>query len=101
MKEKIPFGSIVDMADGLSGDIYDTPGELRALVTRIHEYAEQQLDNIDRLRDEMAMAVLSGFCANSAVFAHNGMQGWALVNCKEDELMGYCYHLADKALKER
>jgi hypothetical protein len=53
------------------------------------------------LRDYTALKVLQGFCANPAVFASNGMSGWALVNCTENELVNYSISIADKYLKAR
>lgn len=47
-------------------------------------------------RLEIASRVLAGFAANPSVFAPNGMNGWALVNCTDQDLVGYALHLADK-----
>lgn len=53
------------------------------------------------LRDYYAAKALQGLCANPAVFAHNGMCGWALVNCDNDQLAHTCVELADAMLKAR
>ncbi len=45
-----------------------------------------------------ATSILAGFAANPAVFAHNGISGWELVNCSDDQLVAYAYRLADVAL---
>jgi len=49
-------------------------------------------------RLEIAAGVLKGFCANPAIFAPNGMNGWQLVNCTEEQLAGYAYVLTDKLI---
>ena len=46
-------------------------------------------------RLEIASRILSGFCANPAVFSHNPNCGWALVNCTDADLAGYALTLAD------
>jgi hypothetical protein len=53
------------------------------------------------LRDYGAFKALQGFCANPAVFAANGISGWGLVNCTEEQLSNYAYFLADAMLKAR
>jgi len=53
------------------------------------------------LRDHFAMAILSGFCANPAIFAANQMCGWSLVNCTDEQLIAYAGRLADHAVMER
>ena len=53
------------------------------------------------LRDYGALKALQGFCANPAIFAADGRIGWRLVNCDEEQLINYCYKLADQALAER
>lgn len=50
-------------------------------------------------RRYLAAKAIQGFCANPAVFAHNGMCGWALVNCSEDTLAVYAYMIADAVIK--
>ena len=52
------------------------------------------------LRDQFAMAILSGFCANPAIFAANQMCGWSLVNCTDEQLIAYAGVLADHAVME-
>lgn len=42
--------------------------------------------------------VLSGLCANPAVIAANGMNGWKLVNCTEKDLGAYAAYVADAAI---
>lgn len=49
-------------------------------------------------RDEFAMRILQGFCANPAIFAKSAEVGWGLVNCTAPELMTFVYRLADTAL---
>jgi hypothetical protein len=53
------------------------------------------------VRDYAAFKALQGFCANPAVCAANGMSGWGLVNCTEEQLSDYAYFLADAMLKAR
>lgn len=53
------------------------------------------------LRDYGAFKALQGFCANPAIFAANGMSGWDLVNCTEEQLCQVAYRLADAMLKAR
>jgi hypothetical protein len=53
------------------------------------------------MRDYFAAKALQGFCANPAVFASNGMSGWDLVNCTEDQLAEVCNRLADAMLRAR
>lgn len=43
----------------------------------------------------IATKVLQGFCSNPAIFAKNGMTGWDLVNCTNEQLVSLCYSLAD------
>lgn len=47
-------------------------------------------------REEVAMRVLQGFCANPSVFAYNGQFGWGLVNCTDKQLVDYAFRLADE-----
>lgn len=47
-------------------------------------------------RMEVASRILAGFASNPAIFAQNGMNGWSLVNCTDDDLVGYACHLADR-----
>ena len=51
------------------------------------------------LRAWMTGKILAGFAANPAVFGHNAMSGWGLVNCNEADLAGYAAKLADEAIK--
>jgi len=51
-------------------------------------------------RIEIASRILAGFAANNAVFAHNPGCGWALVNCKVKDLVGYSLFLADQLIDE-
>lgn len=53
------------------------------------------------LRDYFAGKALQGLCANPAVFAANGINGWKLVNCSDADLTSYTYFLADKMLQGR
>lgn len=50
-------------------------------------------------RLEIASRVLAGFAANPAVFASNASCGWSLVNCTDEDLVGYSLSLADKLIK--
>lgn len=101
------------------GDEYDDDH----LIEDLTEYAEQLEREIAALRagataqagtemvdrgeaahtllDEYAAAVLQGFAANPAIFAPNGMSGWSLVNCTEDDLCGYAASIATKMLAKR
>lgn len=54
-----------------------------------------------KLRDEFAGKALQGFCANPSVFAANQMNGWALVNCTNEDLADYAYVLARLMLEAR
>jgi len=54
--------------------------------------------NNENQRLEIAVKILAGFCANPACFAGNRTNGWALVNCTEDDLAGYAVSIADKLL---
>ena len=47
-------------------------------------------------RLEIASRILAGFAANPAVFAHNPNCGWSLVNCTDEDLVGYALSLADR-----
>ncbi len=51
----------------------------------------------DRLT--IASRILTGFAANPAVFAANSSCGWSLVNCKDEDLVGYALVLADKLIE--
>ncbi len=57
------------------------------------------IKNMNDQRLEIASRILAGFAANNAVFAHNGMNGWSLVNCKDEDLVGYSMSLADKLIE--
>jgi hypothetical protein len=52
---------------------------------------------MDRL--EIASKILAGFAANNAVFAANSNCGWSLVNCTDEDLVGYSLSLADKLIE--
>lgn len=52
------------------------------------------------MREEAAMRILAGFCANPAVFASNSMNGWDLVNCTDKQLVDYAWRLADQLICE-
>lgn len=51
-------------------------------------------------RELIAAKMLQGFCANPAVFARNESSGWGLVNCTDEDLVGYSAHLADALITE-
>ena len=51
-------------------------------------------------REEAAMRILAGFCANPAVFAHNSQFGWGLINCTDKQLVDYAWRLADELICE-
>lgn len=54
------------------------------------------------LRDWFAGQALAGLLANSGgPIQANGMSGWGLCNCKEGDVVGYVFHLADAMLAER
>lgn len=53
---------------------------------------------METTRIEIASRVLAGFAANPAVFAKNGMSGWSLVNCTDEDIVGYALNLADKLI---
>lgn len=64
--------------------------------------AGQTLAPVSLLGDErrrLTAIILSGFCANPAVFAANGMSGWGLVNCKDEDIVGYSMSLANKIIE--
>lgn len=50
-------------------------------------------------RLEIAAQILSGFAANPTIFAPNGLCGWSLVNCTDEDIAGYALHLADKLIE--
>ena len=50
-------------------------------------------------RLEIAAKILSGFAANSAIFAPNNQCGWSLVNCTDEHIAAYALHLADKLIE--
>ena len=50
-------------------------------------------------RLEIAAKILSGFAANSAIFARNSRCGWSLVNCTDEHIAAYALHLADKLIE--
>lgn len=61
--------------------------------------AEDQRASQDDLKDcrlEIATRILAGFAANPAIFAANDQCGWSLVNCKDCELAGYAWKLANE-----
>ena len=47
-------------------------------------------------RKQVALSILSGFCANPSVFAPNSRFGWGLVNCSSKQLCDYALELADE-----
>lgn len=49
-------------------------------------------------REYFAAMAMQGFCANPAVHAPNGMTGWGLVNCDENQLAMACLEKADALL---
>lgn len=63
--------------------------------------AVQSLHKGMTLRDYAAIKVLAGFAANPAIFAANGMTGWGLVNCTEEQLCQSALCIADAMLKAR
>lgn len=50
-------------------------------------------------RRQITAQILAGFCANNAVFAQNPNHGWGLVNCTDEQVIGYALSLADKILE--
>lgn len=62
-----------------------------------HQYNDAGMS----LRDYFAAKVLSGFAANPAIFASNDQCGWSLVNCKDEDLVGYAYKFADTMIECR
>ena len=53
------------------------------------------------IRIKLAAQILAGFAANPAVFAPSGQRGWQLMNRTEEDLVAYCYQLADKLIKQQ
>jgi hypothetical protein len=54
------------------------------------------------LRNRIAMAALSGLCANpGGPFQANSMQGWGMCNCDETHVAATSYRLADAMLSAR
>lgn len=49
-------------------------------------------------RRRLTAQILSGFCANPAIFATNDQFGWSLVNSTDVDLVGYALNLADKVI---
>lgn len=58
----------------------------------INSMAREVCDNSPTLRDQFAMATLSGLQANSSP---------NIISFKPEELAAYCYKMADAMLKER
>lgn len=52
------------------------------------------------VRQVIASRALQGFCANPSIFASNGMSGWDLVNCTEDELCASALSIADTIIRQ-
>ena len=50
-------------------------------------------------RTEIASRILAGFAANPAVFAPNARHGWSLVNCTDEDIVGYSLSLADQLIE--
>ena len=50
-------------------------------------------------RQNLTATILSGFCANPAIFAQNSQSGWGLVNASDEDVVGYALSLADKAIE--
>lgn len=73
----------------------------RDLAGNVKTHSKGPLKAGITMRDYFAAKALQGFCANPAVFANNGMSGWALVNCTEEQLAQVCQRLADAMLKAR
>lgn len=71
------------------------------IAGNVHKHSKGALHDGMTLRDYHAGKALQGFCANPAVFASNGMSGWDLVNCTEEQLAQVCHRLADSMLKAR
>lgn len=44
--------------------------------------------------------IIAGFCANPSIFAHNDRCGWSLVNCSDNDLVGYASRLASLMVEE-
>jgi hypothetical protein len=49
-------------------------------------------------RGDLAVQILAGFAANPAIFAPNGVCGWALVNSTDADLAAYAVRLADELM---
>lgn len=87
------------MSKETGGSAFPSPGVIMD-NGRGEQYQQGAYEGMS-LRDYFAAKALQGFCANPAVFAANGMSGWSLVNCTEQQLLDYCGHLADVMLVER
>jgi hypothetical protein len=58
--------------------------------------------NTERLRDEFAMAALTGLCGNSVgPYQASASSGWTLVNCSHLDVARQAYTLADAMLEAR
>ena len=54
------------------------------------------------LRDYFAASALQGLCANpGGPFQANGMSGWSMTNCSEEDIAKSCHDLADAMLERR
>lgn len=49
---------------------------------------------------EVASRILAGLASNPAIIASDPQCGWSLVNCKDSELAGYAWKLANELIIE-
>lgn len=96
---------MITIADIFTGSTTLPTGlELFRLMNAPHEQQAFPMHERDdslrgmTLRQWYAGQALAGFCANPAVFAANGMCGWKLANATEEDMAGYCLHLAEKMI---
>lgn len=66
----------------------------------LERIAELKANQRARDRFELAKAAMQGFCANNAIYAHNDMCGFDLVNCTLERLSSLCVDHADALLIE-
>lgn len=55
---------------------------------------------MNNIRLEIASRIIAGWAANPAIYAANSNCGWALVNCREQELVRAAIWLADILIEE-
>jgi hypothetical protein len=101
VSNQVPVGGGMNTPND-GGAAFPSPGVV------MHESTDRGLQEYQQgvyagmtLRDYFAAKALSGFCANPSIFAPNPVNGWSLVNCKNEDLADYAYVMADAMLATR